>query len=58
MDDNDFELGALCSSCEGEGRVSDPKVAVIAGVPQTVVVSRPCRWCEDSGRRGGLRPPV
>ncbi|EIF00149.1 hypothetical protein [Saccharomonospora glauca] len=57
MDDNDFELNALCGSCEGEGHVSVSKVAVIAGVPQSMVISRPCQWCGDNGRRR-LRPPV
>lgn len=57
-EDDDFEVGALCHACEGDGRVSQPTAAVIGGVPQTVVVARQCRWCKGSGHRRGLHPPV
>lgn len=57
MNENEVEVSALCSGCDGEGRVPQPTAAVISGVPQTVVVARPCRWCKGSGRRA-LQPPV
>ncbi|CAM3157167.1 hypothetical protein SAXI111661_20720 [Saccharomonospora xinjiangensis] len=58
MDDDNVVLSALCNACDGEGRVPDPKCAVIGGVPQTVVTSRLCRWCDGHGYRQALRPPV
>lgn len=56
MDDEDLEV--VCRACDGEGQVPQPTAAVIGGVPQTVVSARMCRWCEGSGRRRGLHPPV
>lgn len=60
MSDNDHEpRRTWCPACSGEGGTPDPKLAVLGGAPQTVVVERRCRWCDGSGRqRGGFQPPV
>ncbi|WP_169308135.1 hypothetical protein [Saccharomonospora viridis] len=58
MSDTNRKPGALCNACGGDGRIADPKAAIIGREPQTVIIARLCRWCRGTGRRPNLHPPV
>lgn len=50
------QIHALCSGCDGEGSTLVPTAAVVGGSPQTIVMTRPCRWCRGTGRRPFAAP--
>lgn len=56
-DDTDSTITVHCTHCRGDGVVPVPRMAIIGGVPQTVVTPVTCQWCND-GRRRGFQPPV
>jgi hypothetical protein len=52
------EVRSVCPYCGGVGRVADPKLAIIGGVPRTIDNGRPCRGCHGVGYLAGLLPPM
>lgn len=56
-DDTDGAITVVCTHCRGDGVVAVERMAIIGGVPQTVLSPVRCEWC-DGGRRRGFDPPV
>lgn len=51
------QLRVHCAHCRGDGAIPVQRMAIICGVPRTVVTPQTCPWC-DNGTRRGFQPPV
>lgn len=51
-------LRVWCVACEGQGAVLEERVAIVHESAQAMMVERTCQWCDGTGRRRGLQPPV